>query len=209
MALLRIKTIFVAFTVLFVGFSLGANAAPEAGKQAPHFIGVDSNGHILKLADFTGIPLVLEWTNHQCPYVRKHYQSGNMQRLQRKLTDAGAKWVSIISSAPGQQGFISGDEANLLSATRGAYANHVILDPSGEIGRAYGAKATPHMVLIDEKGVVRYIGAIDDKPSSRISSLDGAHNYLAAAWESYEAGQQIKVPVTKAYGCTVKYAQVE
>lgn len=186
--------------------SSGLSAAPEIGKKAPDFIGVDSNGEVRKLADFTGKPLILEWTNHQCPYVRKHYRSGNMQRLQRELTEAGVVWMSIISSAPGQQGYVGGDEANQLAAARGAYADMVILDTSGEIGRAYGARTTPQMFLLDEDGVLRYMGAIDDRPSARKSSLKGAVNYVREAWKAIKMGKPVEQPVTKPYGCTVKYA---
>ena len=196
----------IAVFPLMLLLSAGLSAAPEIGAKAPDFIGVDSNGKIRKLADFAGKPLILEWTNHQCPYVRKHYQSGNMQRLQRELTEAGAVWISIISSAPGLQGYVSGDKANQLTATRGAYADVVILDPSGEIGRAYGAKTTPQMFLIGEDSVIHYMGAIDDRPSARKSSLKGALNYVREAWYTFIAGKSVKHAITKPYGCTVKYA---
>lgn len=185
------------------------HAEPEIGQNAPDFIGVDSHGQQVHLSDFKGQPLVLEWTNHLCPYVRKHYESGNMQRLQRQLTEAGATWISIISSAPGKQGHVTASEANQLTASRGVYADRIILDTDGVIGRTYDAKTTPQMVLIDEAGVIRYMGAIDDKPSSRKSTLKGARNYLLEAWQALKAGETIKLPVTKPYGCTVKYGSIE
>lgn len=186
-----------------------ASDYPEVGKQAPAFTGMDTNGTTVSLGDFKGQPLVLEWTNHQCPYVRKHYESGNMQRLQRQLTEQGAKWISVISSAPGKQGHVSADEANRLTASRGVYADAILLDPEGVIGRAYDARTTPQMFLIDSEGVVRYMGAIDDKPSSRKSTLDGARNYLVEAWTAFKAGQKIETSTTKPYGCTVKYSSID
>lgn len=206
MLILSKKVGLLAIFPLLLMLSPSLSATPEIGQKAPGFMGVDSNGDVRKLADFMGKPVILEWTNHQCPYVRKHYQSGNMQRLQRELTEAGAVWISIISSAPGQQGYVDGDKANQLTAMRGAYADMVILDPSGEIGRAYGARTTPQMFLLGKDGVLRYMGAIDDRPSARKSSLKGAVNYVRKAWEAFKAGKPVRQPVTKPYGCTVKYA---
>lgn len=190
--------------------TLGATAVfagPEPDKAAPDFTGVTSAGESVTLSELRGKPVVLEWTNHECPYVKKHYESGNMQRTQRQVTEDGAVWVSVISSAPGTQGYVSADEANALSRRRGVYANMVVLDPEGTIGRLYDAKTTPQMVLIDEEGVVRYMGAIDDKPSARKSSLEGAKNYLLAAWTAFRAGEDVAEKSTKPYGCSVKYAK--
>ena len=195
--------------LLLVFCTPAAYAMPEIGKEAPDFVGVDSNGQTVQLTELRGKPVILEWTNHLCPYVRKHYESGNMQRIQRQLTEDGAKWISIISSAPGKQGHVTSEEANNLTASRGVYADRVVLDPEGTIGRAYNAKTTPQMFLIDEEGIVRYMGAIDDKPSSRPSTLDTATNYLLAAWDAFRDGETIKVANTKPYGCTVKYSSIE
>jgi peroxiredoxin len=186
--------------------SVAAFAAPVPDKMAPDFTGETTGGEKVTLSDLRGKPVVLEWTNHECPYVRKHYESGNMQQTQRTVTEQGATWISIISSAPGEQGYVSPAEADRLTASRGVYANMVILDPDGTIGRLYDAKTTPQMVLIDEEGVVRYMGAIDDKPSARPSSLEGAKNYLLAAWGAYSGGEEIADKSTKPYGCSVKYA---
>ena len=205
---MRILTLAFSILVVLCGVSV-AFAAPEVGAKAPEFIGVDTNGEQVQLADFAGKPLILEWTNHQCPYVRKHYESGNMQRIQRRLTEEGAVWVSVISSAPGKQGYVMAQKANLLTTSRGVYANKVILDPDGIIGRAYGAKTTPQMFLIDEESIIRYMGAIDDQPSSRRATLDGARNYLLEAWSAFKAGESIEMAVTKPYGCTVKYSSVD
>jgi len=205
---MRFLTLAFLIFVTLSGVSV-AFAAPEVGAKAPEFIGVDTNGEQVRLADFAGKPLILEWTNHQCPYVRKHYESGNMQRIQRHLTEEGAVWISVISSAPGKQGFVTAKEADFLTASRGVYADRVILDSSGIIGRAYGAKTTPQMFLIDEESVIRYMGAIDDQPSSRRATLDGARNYLLEAWSAFKAGESIEVAVTKPYGCTVKYSSID
>lgn len=200
-----INKLTIAF-VTAVTFTFTVFSAPVINKLAPVFSGIDTYGAKVSLADFMGKPIILEWTNHECPYVRKHYNSGNMQRLQRDLTEAGVIWISIISSAAGMQGYVSAKQANELAAERGAYANVVLLDESGDIGRLYNAKTTPEMFLIDEQGVLRYMGAIDDKPSAQSKSLKGAHNYVRSAWASFSAGTEITSTVTKPYGCSVKYA---
>lgn len=182
-----------------------ASAYPELNSPAPAFSLMDMNGDEVSLSDFAGQKIVLEWTNHDCPYVRKHYQSGNMQRTQRAVTEAGGVWLSIISSAPGTQGYVSAAEAQALTATRGVYATTVLFDPTGEVGHLYDARTTPQMVLIDEAGHVRYQGAIDDKPSARPSSLEGAKNYLLAAWKDLASGRDVGEQQTKPYGCSVKY----
>src|ERR1700687_1636856 len=144
-------------TIVFSASS--AFAAPAVGQPAPTFTAVDSNGTSRSLAEFKGRTVVLEWTNNECPYTRKHYVSGNMQKLQQEATASGAVWLTVISSAPGKQGYVSGAEANTLTASRGAHPTAVLLDPSGTVGRAYEAQTTPHMFVIDKTGVLRYIGA--------------------------------------------------
>ena len=181
---------------LSFGLTAAAVAEPVVGKEAPLFEGTTSGGGTISL----------ESTNHECPFVKKHYESGNMQKTQAALTEDGVTWISIISSAPGQQGHVSADKANELSESRGVYADYIVLDPEGTIGRLYNAKTTPHMFLIDEDGVLQYMGAIDDQPSARPSSLEGANNYALAAWESLKAGEPIAETSTKPYGCAVKYA---
>jgi peroxiredoxin len=144
--------------VIALAFAIGtaaASATPIIGQHAPAFAVVDSNGKSRSLADFKGKTVVLEWTNDGCPYVRKHYGSGNMQKVQADLTAAGAVWLSVISSAPGKQGFVSGEQANELTASRGAHPTAVLLDPKGTIGRAYEAQTTPHMFVIDKTGILR------------------------------------------------------
>lgn len=186
--------------------SLSINAEPVIGQAAPAFTITDTKGTIVRLSDYSGKLVVLEWTNHACPYVRKHYNSGNMQRTQRTVTEGGAIWLSVISSAPGQQGYVTPAEADELTAKRASYADAVLLDPQGIMGRAYKARTTPQIFLIDTDGVLRYMGAIDNKPSTRRSSLKSAENYLLAAWKAIQAGQNIEQKNTKPYGCSIKYA---
>ncbi len=190
--------------------AMGVSAAsfadgPVPGKPAPDFTGTLTSGESITLSELKGKPVMLEWTNHECPYVRKHYSSGNMQRTQRALTEEGVTWISIISSAPGKQGFVDADEAERLSVSRGTYNDMLVLDPKGEIGRLYGAKTTPQMFLIDAAGILQYMGAIDDRPSSRASSLDEATNYALQAWMQLKAGEAVTPNSTKPYGCSVKY----
>jgi peroxiredoxin len=183
-----------------------ARAAVKVGEPAPAFSITSSTGAPLSLADYRGKVVVLEWTNHECPYVRKHYETGNMQGLQREATGQGVIWLTVISSAPGEQGHVSAAQANELTSTRKAAPTAVLLDTKGTAGRLYGATNTPHMYVIDAKGVLVYAGAIDDRPTSRRSDVQGAQNYVRDALQSVASGQPVKTPVTRAYGCTVKYS---
>ena len=186
-------------------FTAPAAAAPTVGEPAPQFRAVDAQGVERALADFQGKTVVLEWTNHDCPYVRKHYESGNMQSLQKSATGDGVVWLSLISSPPGAQGHVSAEEAKRLTESRDAAPTAVLLDPKGEVGRLYDARATPHMYVIDGQGVLRYAGAIDDKPSASPASLKGASNYVQAALADLAAGREVANPATRAYGCAIKY----
>jgi peroxiredoxin len=181
-------------------------AAPKTGVAAPTFTASATSGKAVSLADQRGKIVVLEWTNHDCPYVRKHYETGNMQALQKEATGQGVVWLTIISSAPGTQGFVSAGEADQLTATRHAAPTAVLLDPTGAVGKMYGATNTPHMYVIDKTGTLMYAGAIDDRPTTRRSDVQGAQNYVREALQAVAAGQPVKTPVTRAYGCTVKYA---
>jgi hypothetical protein len=149
---------------------------------------------------------VIEWLNHGCPFVKKHYNGGNMQRLQRDAKANGVVWLSVVSSAPGTQGNYPPAQHNTMAKQHGAAPTAILLDQSGKTGKAYGAKTTPHMFVIDPKGVVRYNGAIDDKPSTDAASLKGARNFVQAALSQARAGKQVSIPVTQPYGCSVKYA---
>lgn len=192
------------------GSALGAPrpawAAAKVGEPAPRFTATASAGGRVSLGDFRGKIVVLEWTNHDCPYVGKHYETGNMQALQKEATSQGVIWLSVISSAPGEQGHVSPTQANELTRSRNAGPTAVLLDPEGTVGRMYGATNTPHMYVIDRPGLLVYAGAIDDRPTSSRSDVQGAHNYVRAALQAVAAGQPVKTPVTRAYGCTVKYA---
>ena len=195
----------IVLITLFTTFSMAANARVSVNQAAPDFTAVDSNGKEHRLSDFKGKTVVLEWTNHDCPYVRKHYDSGNMQALQKTATGKGIVWLSIISSAPGKQGHVSGAEANRLTSSRNAAPTAVLLDESGEIGGLYGAKTTPHMYIIDEGGELVYMGGIDSIPSTDTNDIARATNYVDAALNALSSGQPIEDAVTRPYGCSVKY----
>lgn len=194
----------IGYLFVFIA-SFAAIAEPVTGNTAPSFSGTTAKGETLTLESLRGKPVILEWTNHLCPYVGKHYRSGNMQRTQRAVTDAGATWVSIISSAKGKQGHVSGAEALEIATKNASYADHIIIDESGEIGRLYAAKTTPHMFMIDADGTLLYQGAIDDIPSASEKSLESATNLVLQAWNEFESGVEISEATTKSYGCTIKY----
>lgn len=176
------------------------------GAPAPAFSLTDSNGKTVSLADFKGKTVVLEWSNHECPYVRKHYGGNNMQALQKKWTGQGVVWLTLISSAPGTEGYVSGEEANQLTVDRGASPTAVLFDPKGQVGRAYGAQTTPHMYVITGNGVLAYMGGIDDKPTSRLADLKTARNFVDAALAEIAAGKPVSVTTSRPYGCSVKYS---
>ncbi len=187
---------------------LGAPAAlakPEIGQPAPAFSATDTSGKVWTLGDAAGKTLVLEWTNHDCPYVRKHYDSGNMQALQREVTGQGVVWLSVISSAPGKQGQVSAAEADTLTKDRGAAPTAVLFDPKGTMGQAYGAQTTPHLYVIDGSGTLVYMGGIDDRPTTNPEDVTGAKNYVRAALADLAADRSVSEPVTRPYGCSIKY----
>ena len=190
---------------LLTAFSLSAHASVNVGKPAPDFTGVDSQGIKHSLSQYKGKTVVLEWTNHDCPYVKKHYNSGNMQKLQKNATANGVVWLSIISSRPGKQGHVSGEQANQLTQSRNAAPTAVILDETSEIGLLYGAKTTPHMYIIDKTGQLVYMGGIDNIPSKDEDDIAGAKNYVRAALDAMAAGKTIEDSITRPYGCSVKY----
>lgn len=182
-----------------------AGAAPKVGDPAPAFSGTDTIGKVWTLDDLRGEPVILEWTNHDCPYVVKHYGADNMQALQKEAAEAGFTWLSVISSAPGKQGHVSPAEADELTRSRGAAPAAVLLDADGTIGRAYAARTTPHMFIIDEAGTLIYAGGIDDRPTTNPADIDGATNYVRAAMDNRAAGKPVAQAVTRPYGCSVKY----
>jgi hypothetical protein len=183
-----------------------ALASVDIGAAAPALQAPDADGAPRTLAEFAGRTVVLEWTNNGCPYVRKHYDSGNMQTLQREATAQGIVWLQVISSAPGEQGYLDGAGARARVETDSAAPTATLLDPSGVMGRAYGARTTPHMYIINPEGVLVYQGAIDDRPSARPATLEGANNYVRAALADLAAGRPVAVTQTTPYGCGVKYA---
>lgn len=182
-----------------------AIAAPAVGQPAPAFVAVDSKGQQHKLADFKGKVVVLEWTNHECPYVKKHYSSSNMQNLQKHAKGAGVVWLSVVSSAPGEQGHVAGAKADELTASRQASPTAVLLDPQGAIGKAYDARTTPHMFVIDAKGVLRYAGGIDSIASNKTADIEKADPLFKTALDSVVKGENVAQAVTRPYGCAVKY----
>jgi peroxiredoxin len=183
-------------------------AAPQAvvGQPAPAFTVTDASGKTRSLAEFAGKVVVLEWWNHQCPFVGKHYGSGNMQKLQKEWTANGVVWLTVSSSGPGQQGYVDPTAAAALMKEKGGAPTAVLLDHDGKVGRAYGAKTTPHMFVVDAKGRVAYAGGIDDKPSTDQADIATATNHVAAALAEVLAGQPVTIASNQPYGCGVKYA---
>lgn len=201
-----IKTFFLAALAAFALTSaMPAQAAPEIGKPAPEFTGTDSNGKEHKLSDFKGKIVVLEWTNPECPYVVKHYDSKNMQKLQEEAMAKDIVWLTVNSSADGKQGNQTGEAANAYMTEKGSKPTARILDASGEIGKAYDAKTTPHMFVIDKEGILVYNGAIDDNDSFKPEDAATANNYVTAALTALESGKPVETRQSKPYGCSVKY----
>jgi alkyl hydroperoxide reductase subunit AhpC len=181
-------------------------AAAKVGDTAPEFTATTSNGKTVRLADYRGKYVVLEWHNNGCPYVGKHYNSGNMQRLQKQWTSQGVVWFTVLSSAPGKQGYVTASEENDYLAKEHAAPTAALLDPTGEIGHLYDAKTSPQMVVINPQGVVIYSGAIDDKPTTDLQDVQGATNYVTLALQQAMAGKPVQTAATRPYGCSVKYA---
>ncbi|HNN95149.1 MAG TPA: thioredoxin family protein [Pseudomonadota bacterium] len=179
--------------------------AAKVGEAAPAFTATDSGGQAVSLAQYKGKFVVLEWHNHDCPYVKKHYGSGNLPKLQKEWTKKGVVWLAIVSSAPGKQGHVDGAAANANMKTAGAAPTATLLDPKGELGRLYGAKTTPHMFVISPQGTLIYAGAIDDKPTPDPGDIAAAKNYVAQALTEAMAGKPVTMPSTPPYGCSVKY----
>jgi hypothetical protein len=179
--------------------------APAIGRAAPEFSAIDSQGHTRQLSDFRGKAVVLEWTNADCPFTRKHYTSGNMQSLQTLAHKNDVIWLTVISSAVGKQGYVTGPGADELSRTRGASPTAVLLDSSGTVGRLYHAKTTPHLFVIDRNGLLQYRGGIDSIASVDVSDIGTAEPYAKEAMLAVVQGQAVPHPVTRPYGCSVKY----
>ncbi|HLJ90924.1 MAG TPA: redoxin domain-containing protein [Candidatus Angelobacter sp.] len=191
------------FSLLFI--LVAAALAAKVGDPAPDFTATDSNGKTHHLADYKGKYVVLEWHNQGCPYTKKHYESGNMQRLQKEWTEKGVVWFTVISSAPGAQGYVTAAEENSYVKKMNAVPTAVLLDPKGDLGHMYAAKTTPHMYIIDPKGTLIYNGAIDDHATSDQSDIASSKNYVSTALQQALAGKPISDPATHPYGCSVKY----
>jgi hypothetical protein len=175
------------------------------GEAAPDFTLVDSHGNSHSLSDFQGKFVVLEWLNHDCPFVRKFYNAGKMQELQATYTGKDVVWLSIISSRTGEQGHMTPDQINAANDSKNVKATAVLIDEPGTVGRMYDARTTPHMFVISPDGVLLYDGAIDDKPTANPSDIEGANNYLVAALDAAMNGEEVAVKTTRPYGCSVKY----
>jgi peroxiredoxin len=201
----------VAIVTIALAMAATTAWALRVGSAAPDFSGKDSHGKTQTLSQYRGKFVVLEWTNHDCPYTKKHYESGNMEALQKKWTERGVIWLSIISSAPGKEGFMTATEENQYLAKMHASPTAVILDTSGQIGHLYEAKTTPHMFVIDPTGKLIYEGAIDDhpavydSPAQTVALIKSAKNYVDEALGQAMAGKPVTDPVTRPYGCSVKY----
>jgi peroxiredoxin len=190
----------LALTLTIPAHVVAQEDGTEIGETVPDFTLPDTYGKDHSVADYRGKYVVLEWLNYDCPSVVKHYAAGNMQMLQEKYTGMDVVWLAVVSSAPGKQGYFEPDAMNERSAAEGSKATAVLLDPSGEVGRMYHAQVTPHMMVVSPDGALIYNGAIDDKPGTRASTLEGAHNYVAAALDESMAGGEVSVALTRPYG---------
>ena len=184
---------------------LAAAAGPDVGQAAPLFTAVDSNGKTWSLADLKGKVVVIETTNHDCPYVRKHYTAGNMQAQQREAASKGVVWLTSASSATGEQGHVTAAQANELTKSRNAAPAAVLLDPQSKVARAFGATVTPHMYIVDARGILVYKGGIDSIPSSDPNDVPKATQYVRVALDEVLAGKPETNPSTRPYGCSMKY----
>jgi peroxiredoxin len=193
------------FTSVIGAIAIAAGTAPQIGRPAPEFTAMDSKGSSLSLSQFRGKTVVLEWTNADCPFTRKHYTSGNMQSLQALAQKNGVVWLSVISSAPGKQGYVNGPAADALTQSRGALPTAVLLDPSGALGRLYGAKTTPHMFVIDKDGALQYMGGIDSIATTDVGDIPHAEPYLKKAMLAVAQGSPVAQAMSTPYGCSVKY----
>ena len=182
-----------------------ANAAATVGQSAPAFTLRDTNGKTVNLADYKGKTVVLEWHNPECPFVKKHYDSANMQGLQSKYTKDDVVWLAVSSTEPGHQDYRKPDAMNAILKTSKASPTAYLMDESGATGKSYGAKTTPHMYVIDGQGTLVYAGGIDDKRSANIADIKGAKNFVSAALDEMKAGRAVSVSTSTPYGCSVKY----
>ena len=204
----RILTAALVSGLVLLGAAPMAAAQSQAtvGEAAPSFTLPDTDGETHSLADFEGQYVVLEWLNFECPFVGKHYGSGNMQQLQETYTDEGVVWLSIVSSAEGRQGYYPPEEMKAQKQKHNGDMNAILMDPSGEVGKTYGATVTPHMYIINPEGELIYKGGIDDKPTTDEADIEGATNYVRNALTQAMNGEEVSPKTAQPYGCTVKYA---
>jgi len=195
----------LGLAVFGAGWGLTSAWAARVGERAPDFTATDSNGKVHKLSEYAGKYVVLEWTNRGCPYTQKHYDSGNMQRLQKEWTGRGVIWLTVISSAPGKQGYVTAADENSYVKEVNAAPTAVLLDPTGALGHLYDAKTTPHMYIVNPQGTLIYNGAIDDRATTDVADVNGAKNYVSLALGEAMGGKAVSAPATRPYGCSVKY----
>jgi peroxiredoxin len=200
----RLIVMSTLFALVLLGAPLEISAA-KVGQPAPDFTSTASNNKTYHLADYRGKFVVLEWHNNGCPYTQKHYNSGNMQKLQKQWTAQGVVWFTILSSAPGKQGYVDANGENAYIAKMGAAPTAALLDAGGTIGHSYDAKTTPEMIIINPQGVIIYDGAIDNRPTDEQRDIPGATNYVDVALSQALAGKPIETGATRPYGCSVKY----
>lgn len=204
------KRVMLLTSLVLLGIFVVLNPVTQAseavvGKPSPNFTATDSDGKSHSLSDYKGKVVVLEWLNHGCPYVKKHYNSGNMQKLQKTYAEKGVVWLSIISSAPGKQGYSTPEEANETIKQKQAFPTALLIDPDGIVGKLYDAKTTPHMYIINSDGVLVYNGAIDDIRSANVDDIAKAKNYVQLALDEILAGKEVSTKTSRPYGCSVKY----
>ena len=192
-------------TLVVMALSILALAV-RVGEPAPNFTATDSNGKPHTLSSYRGKFVVLEWHNQGCPYTKKHYESGNMERLQKEWTQKGVVWFTVISSAPGTQGYVTAEQENDYMRRMNAAPTAALLDPTGDLGHLYGAKTTPHMFIINPDGVLIYDGAIDDKSTPDQADIPSSTNYVSLALSEAMSGKPVSTPTSRPYGCSVKYA---
>ena len=197
----------LAWCLVGVGVGVGAaHAATAVGQLAPTFTLSDTSGKSVSLSDFKGKTVVLEWVNPGCPFVQKHYKSANLPNTQKAAVERAVVWLAVNSTAPGTTDHLSAQAMADWMTQHHSAASATLLDADGRVGRAYGAKTTPHMYIIDPRGVLVYAGAIDSKPTAKVDDIKSAVNYVSQALGELQAGKPVSTPVTQAYGCTVKYA---
>ena len=199
-----LKTL-IATALIAASFSSGAFAAATVGQAAPDFALTDVNGKAVKLSDFKGKNVVMEWHNPGCPFVQKHYNGNNMQMLQNKYDATDTVWLTVNSTDAGHQDYLSNDKLHGYIADKKAAPDSYLTYADGKVDKTYGAKTTPHMYVINPAGMVVYAGAIDDKPGTNVNEIKGARNFVVAALDDLKSGKPVSTATTQPYGCSVKY----